>query len=531
MLGNTGGGPQMTGQGAGERGGMTARTVAQAVVAVLAVLAIGLSLWMLAAAERGVRVTPITVGTTPATLFRPASDAPAPVLVIAHGFAGSQQLMQSFGLAAARNGYVAVSYDLAGHGRNPLPLTGSLTEIDGATVTLVTELTRVAEAARAYGDGRLAVLGHSMASDIVVRFAQSAPDVRATIAVSMFSPVVTEAEPANLLVVVGDWETGLKAEALRVVGLATAPQEPQAGVTYGDPAQGTGRRAAFSPHTEHASVLFSQATMREMVQWLDATFGIARPDAPVLEPRGPWIMLLLAGGVALAWPAARLLPVVARPAAGAGLGWRRLWLPLVVPMIATPLLLRVLPTQFLPVVVGDYLAVHFGAYGLITAACLLWLGRGRAPARAQVSWPALGLAALAVTGFGFAVLIWPIDQFLTNFVPGPERLALVAAMLVGTLSYFLAAEWMTRGPGAARGGYAASKLAFLISLGLAVALDFERLFFLLIIVPVIVIYFVVYGLFSDWAYRRTGHPFVAGIANAVAFAWGIGVTFPFLALV
>jgi hypothetical protein len=82
---------------------------------------------------------------------------------------------------------------------------------------------------------------------------------------------------------------------------------------------------------------------------------------------------------------------------------------------------------------------------------------------------------------------------------------------------------------AARGAYLATKIAFLLSLAIAVALDFERLFFLVIIIPVIVLFFLVYGLFSSWAYRRTGHPFVGGIANAVAFVWAISVTFPLLA--
>jgi hypothetical protein len=102
-------------------------------------------------------------------------------------------------------------------------------------------------------------------------------------------------------------------------------------------------------------------------------------------------------------------------------------------------------------------------------------------------------------------------------------------MLAGTLLYFLADEWLTRGQGRARGSYVASKLAFLVSLSIAVLLDFERLFFLIIILPVIVPFFLVYGLFSAWTYRATGHPFVAGIANATAFAWAIGVTFPLLA--
>jgi hypothetical protein len=48
-------------------------------------------------------------------------------------------------------------------------------------------------------------------------------------------------------------------------------------------------------------------------------------------------------------------------------------------------------------------------------------------------------------------------------------------------------------------------------------------------VPVILVRFVIFRLLSRWVYRRTGHPFVAAIGNAVFFAWSIGVTFPLLA--
>ncbi|MBV9539563.1 MAG: hypothetical protein JOY70_11565, partial [Acidisphaera sp.] len=61
---------------------------------------------------------------------------------------------------------------------------------------------------------------------------------------------------------------------------------------------------------------------------------------------------------------------------------------------------------------------------------------------------------------------------------------------------------------------------------LAVALDLRRLFFLVIIVPVIVLFLAIYGLFSTWAYRRTGHFLVGALADAAAFAWAIAVTFP-----
>jgi pimeloyl-ACP methyl ester carboxylesterase len=450
--------------------------------------------------------------------------------VIAHGFAGSQQLMQSFALTFARNGYTAVTFDFPGHGRNPTPLTGSITDPRGATRTLTAELARVASFARPLGDGRLAVLGHSMASDIVVRFAEATPEVGATIAVSMFSPVVTATSPTNLLVIVGDWEGMLEREALRAESLATAPAAARPGVTYGDPASGVSRRVVFSPHVEHASVLFSETSMREAVEWLDRSFHVARSGPPIVLARGPWILLLIAGVVLLGRPLAAALPVVSNFPVGAGLGWRRLRMPLLVPMIATPLLLRVLPTHFLPVLVGDYLAVHFAAYGLITALCLAWTGRShKSVARTPVILGGLLKATLAVIAFGFVALVWPIDHYVTAFYPGHERVLLVLAMLVGTMLFFMSDEWLTRGAGAARGAYLASKFAFLISLAIAVALDLERLFFLIIIVPVIGLFFIVYGLFSLWVYRATRHPFVAAIANAVAFAWAIGVTFPLLA--
>jgi hypothetical protein len=391
---------------------------------------------------------------------------------------------------------------------------------------LVDQLTQVAAFARGLGDGGLAVLGHSMACDIAVRFAESTREVAATIAVSMFSPAVTASAPRDLLVLVGAWEGPLKREALRAVGLATAPAIPHMAVTYGDFARGTARRAAISPHVDHVSVLFSQTTLREAVNWLDESFGVKRTTPPVVDARGPWILLLFGAIVLLARPLSTLLPRVADLSLGAGLRGRRLWLCILIPMLATPLLLRVLPTHFLPVLVGDYLACHFALYGLITALCL-WVARSPHAPRA-FSRPALAVAAAAVIAFGFLGVVWPINSFFTSFVPGPDRFVLILAMLIGTLLFFVSDEWLTRGEGAARGAYAASKIAFLLSLAIAVALDPGRLFFLIIIVPVIVIFFVVYGLFSSWTYRQTQHPLVAGIANAVAFAWAIGVTFPLL---
>ncbi|MEM8664306.1 MAG: alpha/beta fold hydrolase [Pseudomonadota bacterium] len=519
-------------------------------VALLAVCAVALALVRLAGADGDVRTQNVVIGDTPATIYRahaatPLGKAP-PVVVIAHGFAGSRTLMAPFATALAKNGYVAVTFDFLGHGEHPRPLTGDVTAVEGATRALIEQTAEVARYAgnlEGTGDG-LAVLGHSMASDIVVRFAKAHP-VDATIAVSMFSPAVTAREPANLLVIVGAWEAGLAAEALRAVGLASAPQPAVAGVTYGDFALGTARRAAFSAQSEHIAVLFNEESLREAVMWLDKSFALERVGEVATSPRLEWIALLVVGLVALGWPLSKLLPVLARPRTGAGLRWRALWPVIVVPMVATPLLLRVLPTDFLPVVVGDYLATHFLLYGLLTALMLPLAGRlQRGPSAAahrpaaqptveeapgRASRMGLVLATLAVALWSLGALGLVVDTYVTNYQPVTARLPLLGALLAGTLAYFLATEWASRGDGAARGGYMVAKLAFVISLAIAVALDFERLFFLIIIVPVIALYFVIYGLFSRWSYRRTGHPVPGAVGNAVVFGWAITVTFPMLA--
>jgi predicted ferric reductase len=133
------------------------------------------------------------------------------------------------------------------------------------------------------------------------------------------------------------------------------------------------------------------------------------------------------------------------------------------------------------------------------------------------------LPVIAFYGLGLGL---PIDTFVTSIAPSSLRWLLIPAMLCSTTVYFLADEWLTRGRAAATGGYVFTKLCFVVSLAIAVALNPHKLFFLIIIVPVICIFFTVFGLVSRWTYARTGDPRVAALSNAVALAWAICATFP-----
>jgi len=492
-----------------------------------AIIAILLSVWEIARASDGLSETAVRVGSIPVTVFRPVDAPPSPVVVIAHGFAGSQQLMQPMAMTLARNGYIAVTFDFAGHGRNPEPLAGGIADMEKSANALLAEIRNVVAFARALpgSDRRLAVAGHSMASDLVVEYSMKDPEVEATAALSLFGRDVTATNPKNLIVIDGAWESSMLTDAgFHIVGMAAGGPARER-VTYGDVSRGDGRRFVLAPGAEHIGVLYSRDALRETVGWMNETFG--RHEAGFVDRRGKWLALLFLGLVGLAFPASRLLPVVSATPLGAGLGWRRLAPVAIAPAILTPLILWKIPTDFLPILLGDYLVVHFLVYGLLTFAGL-WLTGASRPRGAGATPSRVGLAigAVALAGYYVIAMGLPIDAYVTSFMPTGLRWPLIPAMFCGTAIYFLADEWLTRGRGAAWGGYAFSKLCFLVSLIVAVALNPEKLFFLVIIVPVILVLFVIYGLLSRWVYSRTRDPRVGALGAAFALAWAIAVTFP-----
>ncbi|MEM9047331.1 MAG: alpha/beta fold hydrolase [Pseudomonadota bacterium] len=489
--------------------------MARLTVALVGLFAILYAILQIDGVSAPLEIKRVSIGSIPATLRRLPSARPAPVIVIAHGFAGSRQLMAPFAVTLARAGYVTLSFDFPGHGRNPSPMV--LVD-DDATAALLAALQAVVGEARARyeGDGRVGVLGHSMAADIVVRAAIADPEIAGTVAVSMFSQAVTAEAPGNLLMLVGAWETPLVAEALRVLQLAAGPEAARDRI-YGSTAAQQARKVVVVPSTEHVSVLYSSRSLSEARDWFDLVFTRTYPFRA--DTRGPWVLLLLAGVVALGWPLSHLLPRGARRDPGTlKSGWRAI----LIPAIATPLILWPVPTDFLDILVADYLALHFALYGIMLAALLLHAGVWRA------AWPGpkavlSGLAAsvFCILGPGLA-----LDSYVANFMPHAGRLPLIAVLALGTLPYTLAEEALIRAPGAAWWTGLLSKFAFLLSLVAAIALDLENLFFLIIILPVIVLFFLVYGLIGRWIFASTRHPVAPGLALGLAFAWALGVTFP-----
>jgi pimeloyl-ACP methyl ester carboxylesterase len=507
------------------------RRFAPAVVAVFALAAIVVAWSRLGAATAPLDVVPTRVGDVPITVFSPRGAAPGPTVVIAHGFAGSQQLMQPFAITLARNGYRAITFDFPGHGRNPVPFVARI-EDEGRRLQLLSAALEavIGHASTLPGaDGRVALLGHSMAGDVLVRHAAAHRDqVPATVLVS---PYIGRGAPTgevrNLQFVFGALEPRMLHETARTAIGGAKAGEVRPGEIYGRFDDGSARSLVLVDGAEHIGVLYAQGGLAAARDWLDASFG-RRGDGYV-DSRGTALALLFAGLLALAWPLSRLLPRAATAPLGASLPWRRLWPVAIAPALVTPVVLRFAPTGFLPILLGDYLALHFALYGIVTVLGIFLIRRASESAAARTLWPGLVVAAVVATAYATLVFAWPIDRYLTSFVPAGQRAVLMLAMLPATLAYFAADAWLVRGAHTPRGGVAFTRTLFLLSLLLAVALNLRALFFLIIIVPAMLAFFLVYGLFESWVYRRTWHPWVGALALALAFAWAIASTFPIVA--
>ncbi|MEQ8589658.1 MAG: alpha/beta fold hydrolase [Roseitalea porphyridii] len=484
-------------------------------IAIAALIAMLVSVLALERSRSGLDITALEVGSTPVTRYQ-LLGATGPVVVVAHGFAGSRQIMQAYSLNLARTGYRVLAFDFEGHGSNPRPMSGDVSSIDGTTALLVAETRRVVAAARALpGNQPVSLLGHSMATDILVRTALAeradGQPVAAVVAISMFSEAVTATMPERLLVISGQLESRLRQAALDAVRLVEADAEEGDLVTFGSVA----REALVAPWVEHVGVLFSPTAVRAAIGWLDDTYE-RESDTQVVS-MGLWILLLLAGTVAIIYPLAALLPE-REPAPD--LSIRRFLFAVTLPAVAAPVLVAPLYSNFLPVLVADYLVMHLAVYGILQ----LWLSGQVREIVKPISWGAVALLAF----WGIAVFGLALDRYAASFWPNSERIVLIALLALGTVPFMLADSMVTAAGRGALWRRIAARVALLSSLIAGALIDPENLAFVLIVLPVFVLFFFVHGLMGRWVGRRCGAA-AAGLGLGLCLAWVLGVSFPLFA--
>jgi dienelactone hydrolase len=220
-------------------------------------------------------------GGVPLLCVAPKNAKKVPGVLIAHGYAGSKQLMLGYAHVLAHGGYAVMLWDFAGHAANKAALEefSLQQDLDTAYAALIEQ----PEVDRT----RLALLGHSMGSGAVM--SAGIRDVNrfaATVAISPTGAQVTQNAPQNLQLQVGSWEGGFVKNAQRL--LATAGGENK------NLAQGKGRSLVIIPNAEHITILFRNASHQAALKWLNATFGMSSTSNYV-DRRMIWYGLHLVG--------------------------------------------------------------------------------------------------------------------------------------------------------------------------------------------------------------------------------------------
>lgn len=505
-----------------------------------------ISIFNLIAAGDGVARRTETINGVPVEIFTPASAKDAlPAVIVAHGFSGNRQLMYGFGNTLARNGYAAALIDFAGHGasldRLPNDAAG-----DAQYKKLASNIDTVRDWLKQQpfvDPQRVAILGHSMGASAVARYGSQHSDVPATIAISLGNAGAQlpkdAARPRNFMLLVGANEFAGFLQG-STAALHVAYPQGNAGTTYGDFAQGSARRLVLVPGVEHITILFSHETYREMLRWLDAAFGAGAPDRALqFDARMGWVLLFYLASALAFLPLAGWVmrafrfPVkddVSQPAVNPA----RAVMMSIMAAVLTAIVLRLgwIPYSLVPLTVGNYVGAFFLLYGVIIGA-YVWAQQHTAaqaaitfqPASLKPLIPVLILTAYALVTFGVpAHLAW------NNFALVGDRAWIAVILFVCCFVFFFADEALVARPSRRARWvlYAVTKIIVIAALLIAVFF-LGAPGFLLLLLPVMVILFVWFGLYSHWLYGLTRTPWAGALLNAAVFAWVIAATFALVA--
>ncbi|MBJ3764514.1 alpha/beta fold hydrolase [Maribius pontilimi] len=479
--------------------------------ACIACLAALVAVVMLERQRTGLTVETLQLADSPVTVWRQATGGTGPLVVVAHGYAGSRQMMQPIAISLARAGFVVAAFDFYGHGRNDRPMAADITSLDGATAQLVDQTIAITQAGRSLPGvtGPTALVGHSMATDIVIRAAERMDDVAGVVAISMYSDAVDPQSPERLLVVSGAWEGRLREVALDRVRQVDPDADEGETVT----SEGVARRAVAAPRVGHVGVLYSPTTLRETRDWI-AT-AMQRPVSGAPASVSPWLALLLASIVAIAWPLAGLLGPVA-PARS--LGGRTAFVAVTAPVVPALAAATILPAGALGLSAFGSLAAFFGVWGGVQLIVLWW--SGWRPSALHLP----GIALLLL--WGLALFAPALDRYGAAFVPTGTRLPVMVLLGLGTIPFCLADALIARASGWL--AWLGLRLLPIVTLFAAMLIT-PRLGVAFTVLPVLVLFWLVYGLAGRWVRARTG-PETSGLALGLILAWALAASTPLVAV-
>ena len=494
----------------------------------------------LAQAQEGGGVRTTSVDGIPVTLYSPGGQQPT--VIVAHGFAGSAQMVDPLARGLTRAGFTVVTFDFPGHGESGAILPGDSADRRTSWDLLTEPLGEVVDWTLAQPEvdrSRLALLGHSMGAGAVVAYAvddaQGDATIGATVALSLPSaddvPPGEPSVPADLLLLHGALEPEQFATAA-LEALRAGYPDAVPGVTYGEPGEGTARRADTIPGVEHIGILFTGATLDASVAWLSDSLGHS-PTATFLAPVLLWAVLALIGAGLLMAPLAFLL---------LGSGTRQSWDPEPPPVRGrTVLLLTGLASALacggawllgpvsdqVPVAVGGYLAAWFACAGVVIG--LWWaIRRSRTDLWPLVTWRSF-IGALVLASVATLAVVIPGSMSWAAFSLVGVRAWTAVLLLLVFLVFFGADELVMRRASLGRRlGLVVGSRLLAVAILLAAIPVLGAPGFLILVLPLLLLFLLVLAGYAAICARGRNGYLAAVLVQAVPAALLVATTFPLM---
>ena len=456
------------------------------------------------------------VNDTPVKLLEPKNPN-GTLVFIAHGFAGSSNFMRPLAVSLSHSGFTTIRYDFLGHGENKNPYSGSITELSGATEHFVKQTNSIINHYKeVYEPEKMILIGHSMASDIIMRTALKRTDIFSVIGISAYTDAITSKKPSNILILNGEWEPRLKLKAydiLTKIGIA----RPEENITYGSFNDGTARKISTIINADHVGILFSERTQIAIAEWFNEIFK--SEIISNTNKMGIWIAILLSSIFMLI-----LFFILSFPKLtfeSFNVSFKNFILLSLFSSLVTPLLLSYGKIPFIYYSAQNHLINHLFLY-----TCMCWIC---VPLHSLGKFVRNGYLQL----FSILVLIYTLmigvalNSYVSTFIPlNFERLSLLAILLIGCVPYMMLVQVLRHSESNGWLMATMSNTLLILSLVLSIYLNFKELFLIGYSILLFILFSGVFGLLSTLIAKRTNNHLAIANANGVLLACAFATAIP-----
>jgi len=427
-------------------------------------------------------------------------------IIIGHGFAGSKEMMRQIAYDVTKAGSNAVLFDFIGHGSNQQKLVNEPTEITGTTQQLVDQLSNIINFIyEKFGDDiKISLIGHSMASDIVVR-ASAEKIIKSVVAISPYSTGITQDFPKDLLLISGQFEGHLRSHALQMVKTVKPEANENTEYTNGN----IRRKASFIENTGHVSVIYAPQTTKIIIDWLK----LENYDRPIWKNQIGWILI---GMTFIVIGMSRLNTNLANETILVFKNKKAL----ISVLTATTAALSsgLIEMHLLPIYGFERIAIYFGLVGLFTY--LFSFDYQITTLKIEfLYWLKLILC--------FGVLCFLINRYIGSFALSDNRITAFITLILPITLFSLIIEKLI----ASSSIWIAILLRGLPIVGFSMLLILfpEQYGLMFTTVLIYILYFIVFGYIGRHQRKKIGHAKV-GLAHGIFLSFAFAATNPIFAI-